>query len=77
MQKIMHGIVRGKCIELKEAHDFADGQDVVVIVKPEGPPASFRPGEGWKRLAGLLANDWTEEDDRILEQIYQSRKGNG
>ena len=31
-------------------------------------------GEGIKRCAGILADEWTEEDDRILEEIYQDRK---
>jgi len=32
--------------------------------------------EGLRRCAGALANEWTDEDDRILEEIYQSRKLN-
>lgn len=31
-------------------------------------------GEGLKRCAGILADDWTDEDDRILEEIHQDRK---
>jgi len=30
-------------------------------------------GEGLRRCAGALADDWTEQDDKILDEIYQSR----
>ena len=38
-----------------------------------GPPPGWRPG-GSATAAGLLAEEWTEEDDRILEQIQADRK---
>lgn len=38
-----------------------------------GPPPGWRPGQPSK-TAGLLADSWREEDDRILEEIYQDRK---
>ena len=31
-------------------------------------------GEGLRRCAGAFAADWTEDDDRILEEIYRDRK---
>jgi hypothetical protein len=31
-------------------------------------------GEGLRRCAGALANDWSEDDDCILEEIYRERK---
>jgi hypothetical protein len=31
-------------------------------------------GDGLKRCAGILANEWSDEDDRILEEIHQDRK---
>ena len=37
------------------------------------PPPGWRPGQPSK-TAGLLADSWTEEDDRILEEIYRDRK---
>jgi len=40
-----------------------------------GPAAQQRVwGDGLRRCAGALADEWTEEDDRILEEIYQQRK---
>jgi len=37
------------------------------------PPPGWRPGET-KTAAGMMAEHWTEEDDRIMEEIYQARK---
>ncbi len=41
--------------------------------KLPGPPSGWRLG-GSATPAGLLAEEWTEEDDRILEQIHMDRK---
>ena len=41
--------------------------------KLPGPPPGWRPGAP-SRVAGVLANVWTEEDDTILEQIQADRK---
>ena len=41
--------------------------------KLPGPPPGWRPGQP-SMTAGLLADSWTEEDDRILEEIYRDRK---
>jgi hypothetical protein len=41
--------------------------------KLPGPPPGWRPGQPSK-TAGLLADSWTEGDDRILEEIYRDRK---
>jgi len=38
-----------------------------------GPPPGWRPG-GTATAAGMLAEEWTEEDDRLLEQIHAERK---
>lgn len=72
MDKILHGIVHGQTIELTEPAGLADGQKVEVVVRFSTPS---RPcGEGIRNSAGGLANCWTAEDDRILEEIQQSRK---
>lgn len=73
MSQLVYGIVHGKTIELKEGLDMPDGQEVEVLVKPI-PRKAERWGEGLRRCAGALANEWSEEDDRILEAIYQERK---
>ena len=41
--------------------------------KLPGPPPGWRP-DGTATAAGLLAKEWTEEDDRILERIYTEGK---
>jgi hypothetical protein len=41
--------------------------------KLPGPPPGWGPSQPSK-TAGLLADSWTEEDDRILEEIYRDRK---
>jgi hypothetical protein len=41
--------------------------------KLPGPPPGWRPGVPSK-VAGVLADEWTEEDDRIFEQIQVDRK---
>lgn len=73
MIKTMHGIVRGgKTIELAEEIGIADGQEVEVRLQVAVPASKV--GEGLRRCAGALAGEWSEEDDRILEDIYQDRK---
>ena len=80
MTKTLRGIVHGKTIELDEDLGVVDGQEVEVQVKmirPKkrlpGPPPGWRPG-GTETAAGMMAEHWTEEDDRILEEIYRDRK---
>jgi hypothetical protein len=41
--------------------------------KLPGPPPGWQPGS-IRTAAGMLADSWTEEDDRILEEIYRDRK---
>jgi hypothetical protein len=80
MTKILHGKVHGKTIQLEEDLGVVDGQQVEVQVKlihPKkrlpGPPPGWQPGRP-SATAGLLADSWTKEDDRILEEIYRDRK---
>lgn len=73
MTKILRGVVNGKTIELRDDPGVPPGQEVEVVVTPV--PARKEPwGEGLRRCAGAMADEWTEEDDRILEEIYQQRK---
>lgn len=41
--------------------------------KLPGPPPGWSPG-GSATAAGMLAEEWTEEDDKLLEQIQADRK---
>ena len=71
--RILHGIVHGKTIQLTDDPGVPSGQEVEVVVTPlSATNATW--GEGLRRCAGALADEWTEEDDRILEEIYVQRK---
>jgi hypothetical protein len=72
MTKVAYGVVHGKTIELSEDIGMAEGEQVEITVRRLS--ASRLPGEGLRRCAGALADDWTKEDDRILAVIYQDRK---
>ena len=80
MVKTLHGIAHGKMIELDEDLGVAEGQPLEVHIrviqsskKLPGPPAGWHPG-GTESAAGRMAQSWTEEDDRIFNEIYQDRK---
>jgi hypothetical protein len=63
--------VTGPTITIPVPPEFAGQQvEIEIRVVPKTEPW----GEGLKRCAGILADDWTDEDDRILEEIYQDRK---
>jgi hypothetical protein len=70
--KTTHGTVHGRTIELDEDLGLAEGQAVEIQVKVIPQPTQW--GDGLRRCAGALANEWTEEDDRILEGIHRDRK---
>jgi hypothetical protein len=72
MSKTIHGKVRGRTIELDDDLGVPDSQEVEVQVKVVPSPKKW--GDGLRRCAGARANEWTAEDDRILEEIYQDRK---
>ncbi len=80
MTKTLHGKVHGKTIELEEDLGVVDGQEVevhVTVVKPRnrlpGPPPGWHHGTT-KTTAGMLADLCSEEEERILEEIYQDRR---
>jgi hypothetical protein len=72
MSTILHGKINGRTIELDEDPGLAPGEEVEVRINVIQPPEKW--GEGILRCAGALADEWTEEDDRILEEIHQDRK---
>ena len=76
MEHVLHGIVHGNRIDLLENPQIADGTSVRVLVTVAAIPA---PPPGWQAehpvsVGGILADFWTEEDDRIFEEIHQDRK---
>jgi hypothetical protein len=75
MVKILRGVVHGRTIELEAEPGIEDGRTIEVIVRSKslpGPPPGWRPG-GTETAAGMMAEHWTEEDDRILEEIERAR----
>ena len=72
MPKSVHGVIYGKVIQLTEEVGLGDGQEVQVFLEPIRPKGQW--GEGLRRCAGALADEWTEADDRILEELHQERK---
>ncbi len=80
MTRTIHGKVHGRTIELDEDLGVPEGQDVEVqvnIMNPKkrlpGPPPGWQAGSR-KTTAGMLADSWTDEDDRILDEINRDRK---
>jgi hypothetical protein len=64
---ILHGVIRGKSIELQEAPPFSDGDPVTVEIHPQAAS-----GDGIRASAGAWA-DAGEEFDQWLEDVYQAR----
>jgi len=74
--KRIKGIVHGKTIELEGQTGLEDGRSVEVTLWSKDLPG---PPDGWKpelagSTAGMLEFNWTEEDDRILQEIQDDRK---
>jgi hypothetical protein len=72
MSRTLHGRVHGKTIELDEDLGVPEGQEVEVQVKVIADKTARKPGEGFLRTEGALAND--PEWDGIMEEVYQARK---
>jgi len=71
MTKIVHGKVHGRTIELDQDLGVAEGQEVEVQVKVIAK-SPRKPGEGFLRTEGALADD--TEWDAIMAEIQQARK---
>jgi hypothetical protein len=69
MNKVLHGVVHGKTIELSELSGVDDGQEVEVVVKFSMPARPW--GEGIRASAGGWAD--YPEMDAVMEQIQQDR----
>jgi hypothetical protein len=82
--EILSGVVHGNTIELASVPSVADGEKVIVTIQPAknpsnldarsvlpGPPPKWEQG---KTVGGCLADEWTDEDDRILAEIEQERR---
>ncbi len=72
MKMIRQGTVHGNMIQITEELGLRDGQMVEVQVRVIDNSSTLT-GEGWRRCAGRLANEWTPEDDQILEALRNER----
>jgi hypothetical protein len=66
------GVVHGSSIQFTDNLGLPEGQQVEVSVRVVVPSA-HKPGDGFRRCAGALADDWSERDDEILAEIERSR----
>jgi hypothetical protein len=64
------GVIHGNIIELNENLGLPDGEEVEIQVTAK---KKRQPGEGLRRCAGALANDWSAMDDQILAEIERDR----
>jgi hypothetical protein len=76
MNVVLHGTVRGRTVELDRDPGIEENRVVEVILRTKqlpGPPPAWEPGST-ETAAGMLAGEWTAEDDRILDEIHEDRK---
>jgi hypothetical protein len=76
MNKTLQGIVRGRTIELDDDPGIEEGRKVEVLLRVgqlPGPPPRWQPSSR-ESAAGMMAEHWSDEDDRILEEIHRDRK---
>jgi hypothetical protein len=62
----------GLTIEIEEELGLSEGVRVSIVIE-DAQSTQNKWGEGLRRCAGALVDDWTEADDRILDEIHQSR----
>jgi hypothetical protein len=80
MVRSTFGIVHGRTIELESDLGIREGEKVEVYVRPlvgkktlPGPPPGWLPGSA-ESAAGMVADCWSDEDDRVLEKVHEGRK---
>jgi hypothetical protein len=69
----LKGVIHGKTIELEQAVNLPDGQEVTVIVQPSESGKKHIAGEGLRRSFGGWSDD-IEGLDKYLEWNRQQRK---
>jgi hypothetical protein len=70
MSTVIHGVVHGRFIELKESPGVPDGQEVEVVVKAIEPRGPW--GQGILRSAGAAAD--IPGFDEVFAEIERDRK---
>lgn len=71
MNRTIHGRIHGKTIELDEDPGVAEGQEVHVQMTLVSRSLR-RPGEGFLRTEGALADD--PEWDDVMKEVHEARK---
>ena len=69
----LKGVIHGKTIELEQAVNLPDGQEVTVVVQPSEAGEKLPAGEGLRRAFGGWSDD-IEGLDQYLEWNRQQRK---
>ena len=90
MIKTLQGIIHGDTIKLAVDPGLPEGEVVEIYVRVisghpgneregmpsprlPGPPAQWFPGSQ-ETAGGMLSATWSDDDDRILEQISRDRR---
>ncbi len=61
--------------QVESASDFGEVvKEIQSLCADKTIPGREQWGDGLRRCAGALADEWSEEDDRILEELHQDRK---
>lgn len=68
----LRGVIHGKTIELMEAPNLAEGQEVEVVVRPTEACKASVPVK--HPDPDKIADWWTPEDDAIFEEIARHRR---
>jgi len=73
----VRGTVHGRTIEVADDLGLPDGEKVEITIERvkhlPGPPPGWQ-ADSKKSAAGMMADHWSEADDKILAEIYQGRK---
>lgn len=75
MLETLQGTIHGRTIILDTDPGLKDGKVEVIVRqnKLPPPPPGWRPG-GKETAAGMLAQEWNENDDQIFREIQEDRK---
>ena len=72
---VLRGVVHGKTIELLDAPDLPDGQDVTVTLHCTQSATKLTPGEGLRRAFGAWAEAGEELDQYLVWNRAQRKLG--
>lgn len=70
--KTLTGVIHGNIIELKENPGISEGEEVEISLRII--TRLHDRGDGLRRCAGALEEEWSPDDDRILGEIQEERQ---